>query len=91
MKDVKIILENLEKLNKILPEIAVATADNKCWSSLFPYTIEDAIEYLKEQIYTTCNCDDPSCPQKGIEGELSGHIEECSCAECHRHYGKISS
>lgn len=38
-----------------------------------------------------CDCNDPSCPKRGIEGEVGGHIEECSCGDCHRALGKISS
>jgi len=37
-----------------------------------------------------CHCDDPSCPNEGEEGEVGGHVENCSCGECHAHYGKIS-
>ena len=36
-----------------------------------------------------CNCDDPSCGKRGQEGEVGGHIEGCSCGECHRVMGKL--
>lgn len=38
-----------------------------------------------------CACDDPSCEKKGVEGEIAGHIDQCSCGDCHRALGKISS
>lgn len=43
---------------------------------------------LEDEI--TCDCNDRSCEKKGIEGEVANHIENCSCAICHRYMGKIS-
>lgn len=36
-----------------------------------------------------CNCEDNSCKNKGQEGEVEGHIENCSCDKCHREMGKL--
>lgn len=46
---------------------------------------------MKEKIKTiTCDCNDSSCLKKGEEGEVAGHIDDCSCDVCHRYYGKVS-
>ena len=37
-----------------------------------------------------CSCNDPSCEQKGSESnEVAGHIDNCSCGECHQAIGKL--
>ena len=38
-----------------------------------------------------CDCDDPSCPGRGEESEVHGHIEDCPCHYCHHQMGKVSS
>lgn len=43
----------------------------------------------KLEVKMECDCNDPSCPKVGTEGELARHIEECTCADCHRYYSKI--
>ena len=54
----------------------------------------DVVPTLADDIFDhseiECSCNDPSCPHEGKEGEVPGHIEECTCAECHRKLGKIS-
>jgi hypothetical protein len=37
-----------------------------------------------------CDCNDRACKRIGYEGEVANHIDECSCADCHRALGKIS-
>lgn len=36
-----------------------------------------------------CECNDPSCVSVGREGEVAGHIENCSCHHCHHEMGKL--
>ena len=44
---------------------------------------------MEEEIIE-CYCDDPSCPQKGVEGgDVGGHIEKCICYECHHAIAKL--
>jgi hypothetical protein len=43
-----------------------------------------------DECKVVCRCDDPHCDKTGIEGEVGGHIESCTCADCHRYMGKIS-
>ncbi len=54
-------------------------------------TLDLLIEDLKEEIKEiVCGCNE-SCG-KGLEGSdgVSGHIEECSCYECHHLIGKLN-
>lgn len=44
---------------------------------------------LDDRAFIKCDCDDPSCPKYGYTGEVSDHIEDCSCAKCHRELGKL--
>jgi hypothetical protein len=48
------------------------------------------VDNLCEELerFITCDCDQ-QCGE-GLEGEVSNHIEDCSCGECHREMGKIS-
>jgi len=36
----------------------------------------------------TCSCNE-NCGE-GHEGEVNGHIEDCSCGHCHALIGKVS-
>jgi hypothetical protein len=45
---------------------------------------------IEDEPIIKCQCDDPSCPVEGKEGEVDSHIEHCSCSYCHRFMGKIS-
>ena len=44
----------------------------------------------KNENFITCPCDDQSCPRKGEENLETGHIENCTCPDCHNYYSKIS-
>ena len=48
--------------------------------------VKDFFSYLNQ---IECACDDPSCGKKGDQGEVEGHIENCSCGQCHEAMGKI--
>lgn len=37
-----------------------------------------------------CMCNDAFCIGEGLEGEVAGHVESCSCGHCHRLLGKVS-
>lgn len=45
----KTILANLETLKAKLPDLAKQTEWDRFWGKQYPYTIEDAIEYIKEE------------------------------------------
>ena len=55
------------------------------------YEDSDSIEdVFKKFFIIACECDDPNCPKWGIEGEIEGHIEDCTCAKCHEWLGKTN-
>ena len=37
--------------------------------------------------HISCVCDE--CETVGLEGEVAGHTEECTCYTCHHWYGKL--
>jgi|3_EtaG_2_1085321.scaffolds.fasta_scaffold357569_1 hypothetical protein len=52
----------------------------------FQKTLREQFAEINEG-YINCTCDDLSCDHKrGLEGEVAGHIEDCSCDHCNRYY-----
>jgi hypothetical protein len=49
-----------------------------------------AENHFKKLIGITCACNDSSCERRGQEGEVAGHIENCSCHTCHHAMGKLN-
>ena len=62
-----------------------------------PYCTRQLVKGLLEKTascvcgYTEieCDCNDDYCERIGPEGEVSNHIEGCSCGLCHAEIGMI--